>query len=137
MELKILKIRESSGQNLTSAKEIVELMAEEAKADRECFWVIHLDTTLKVIEKDLVALGILNAALIHPREVFKKAIINSAANIITIHNHPSGGANPSDEDKNTWRRLNEAGELLQIPVLDNLIITPNGNFYSEKGATND
>lgn len=136
MKLKILQIREATGQNLKSAQAIADLMAEEGKADRECFWVLHLDAQLKVIEKELVAMGTLDSAVIHPREVFKGAIINSAHSIITLHNHPGGGVDPSDEDKVMWARLNEAGELLLIPVLDNIIITPAGKYYTEKGGSN-
>ncbi len=132
MELKILQIREATGESVTSAQAIADLMVEESKADRECFWVLHLDTTLQVVEKELVAMGTLDAALIRPREVFKKAIINSAHSIVTVHNHPSGHVKPSDGDMTVWSMLIKAGQLLQIPVIDNLIIGPNGKFYSDR-----
>lgn len=132
MKLKLLQIREATGQPFKSSEIIVKSMSEEGKADRECLWVLHLDTGLKVIEKELVAMGILDEARIHPREVFKKAIINSASSIITVHNHPSGNLEPSDEDRDLWGKLRQAGELLQIEVLDNLIITPSGSYYSER-----
>lgn len=134
MRLKLLQVKEATGQTLKSASLIAESMLEEAKADRECFWVLHIDVQLRVIEKELVAMGILGEARIHPREVFKKAIINSAASIITVHNHPSNRAEPSNEDKYLWGKLKQAGELLQIPVTDNLIITPSGKYYSEREA---
>lgn len=132
MELKILQIREATGETITSTQAIADLMAEESKADRECFWVLHLDSKLQIIEKELVAVGILSAAYIHPREVFKKAIINSACSIITVHNHPSGDPWPSTQDSDIWRILVEAGKLLGIRVEDNLIIGPSGKFYSDK-----
>jgi len=132
MKLKILQIREATGQSLTSSQAIADLMTEEAKADRECFWVLHLDTGLKIIEKELVAVGILVAAFGHHREVFKKAIINSAHSIITVHNHPSGNPKPSGEDRKIWDRLIKAGKLLQIPVTDNIIIGPGGKLYSDR-----
>lgn len=132
MELRILRIKESSGEAFTSPEAIAEWMAEEGKADRECFWVLHLNVQLEIIEKELVGIGTLDEALIQPREVFKKAILNSANSIVTVHNHPGGMAEASKDDKRLWRRLIDAGELLKIPVLDNLIITPNGSVYSYK-----
>jgi len=132
MKLKLLQVREAQGESCTSTKSIIDSMAEESKADRECFWVIHLNTQLKVIEKELVAMGTLDQTSISPREVFKKAIINSAAHIITVHNHPGGSNEPSQSDFYTWDKLTSAGELLGITVLDHLIITPNGSYYSQK-----
>jgi len=108
-------------------------MKHEAKFDREAFWVLHLNTQNQVIEKELVSLGSVNYSVVHPREVFKKAILNSAAAIITVHNHPSENMKPSMEDERVWKGLNQAGEIIGIEVLDNLIITPQGVYYSEKG----
>lgn len=131
MELKILQIRETLGDTIRSPDIIVDIMAEEAKADRECFWVIHLNTANRIIEKELVSMGTLNGSMVHPREVFKKAVINGALGIITVHNHPSGQIQPSKEDKILWERLEEAGKILGIKVLDHLIITPSGEYYSK------
>lgn len=132
MDVKLLQVREAKGDIVNSPDAIARLMTEEGKADREAFWVLHLNAQHRLIEKELVALGVLNGAPIHPREVFKKAILNSAQAIITVHNHPSGSLTPSGNDKEIWQRLKEAGEIIGIEVLDNLIITPDGKFYSEK-----
>jgi DNA repair protein RadC len=107
-------------------------MSVEAKADRECFWVLHLSSCQKVIEKELVAIGTINSALIHPREVFKKAIISSAVTIITVHNHPSGNLTPSPEDEILWRRLDRAGKLIGIATLDHIIVGPAGGYFSRR-----
>jgi DNA repair protein RadC len=107
-------------------------MAEEGKADREAMWVLHLNTKNKIIEKELVSLGSLDSSIAHPREVFRKAVINSSSCIITVHNHPSGEPIPSAEDYQTWNNLVKAGEILSIHVIDNMIITPNGRYYSSK-----
>ena len=131
-KLKLLQIREATGESITSPQLAIAMMGEEAKADREAFWVLHLNTKNKVIEKELVALGILDQATIHPREVFKKAILNSACSIMTIHNHPSGDPKPSFEDRQAWERLRKVGEIIGIEVLDNLIVAPSGHYYSEK-----
>ena len=131
MELNFLRVRETSGKSIRSPDIISRIMAEEAKADRECFWVLHLNSANRLIEKELVSIGTLNSASVHPREVFKKAIMNGAAAIITVHNHPGGNIEPSREDKATWESLNEAGRILDIEVLDHLIITPTGRCYSQ------
>ena len=134
MKLKLLQIREARGETYTSPREIADMMKEEAQADRECFWVLHLNTQNKIIEKELVSMGTLDYAFVTPREVFKKAIINSASSIITVHKHPGGGIEPSYDDKKIWEKLGYAGEILGIPVMDNLIITPNGEYFNEMGG---
>jgi len=132
MELRLLQIREAKGVALGSPDDIVQFMQEEAKADREAFWVLHLNTKNKVVEKELVALGTLDSAVIAPREVFRKAVINSASGIIGVHNHPSGDPDPSFEDLTLFDRLKEAGSILGINVLDNIILGTSGAYYSDK-----
>lgn len=132
MEVNFLQVKETSGDAVHSPNTVVSLMVEEARADRECFWVLHLNAGNKIIEKELVSIGTVNNSLVHPREVFKKAILNGATGIITIHNHPGGQAQPSKEDKVIWERLDEAGKILGITVLDHLIITPSGAWYSRE-----
>lgn len=136
MELQLLRIRDSTGVTIDSPEVVAEIMTQEAKADRECFWVLHLSNGSRIIEKELVSIGTLNSSLIHVREVFKKAIINGAAAIITVHNHPSGSLKPSKEDNEIWQKLNEAGELLGIDVVDHVIITPDEKLYSERANKN-
>lgn len=131
MKLKVLEIKEGDGKSLTSATEIAASMAEEAKADRELFWVLHLNNNKKIIEKELVAMGILDRAVVHPREVFRKAILNSSQCIITVHNHPGGVAAPSDNDIEIWDNLRMAGKIIDIKVIDNIILTPGGAYYSQ------
>lgn len=132
MELKFLQIQETLGEAVQSPDKVATIMTEEAKADRECFWVIHLNSANKIIEKELVSMGTINNSLVHPREVFKRAILNGATGIITVHNHPGGQAQPSKEDRETWKRLEKGGKLLGIEVMDHLIITPSEEYYSEK-----
>lgn len=136
MELNLLQVKETSGDPIHSPNTVVDLMVEEARADRECFWVLHLNAVNKVIEKELVSMGTVNSSLVHPREVFKKAILNGATGIITVHNHPGSQAQPSKEDKAIWERLDEAGGILGITVLDHLIITPSGAWFSRAEGTN-
>src|SRR4030042_79438 len=78
MRVKLLKVRESTGERIGSPSQAYEMLREEACADRECMWVLHLNTNMEVIEKELVAMGTLDQSFCFPREILKKAILNSA-----------------------------------------------------------
>jgi DNA repair protein RadC len=97
--------------------------------DREHFVVALLDTKHKFIGLNTVAIGSLNAAVVHPREVFKPAILANAHAIICAHNHPSGAPQPSQEDRLLTRRLVLAGEALGITVLDHIILGDGSETY--------
>jgi len=103
-----------------------------ADKDRECFVVFLLNNKNHIIAEELVTVGILNASLVHPREVFKSAITASAASIIIAHNHPSGDTGPSAEDRVVTKRLKEAGAILGIPLLDHVISGPLAKYFSFK-----
>lgn len=106
-----------------SPQEVSTLVMEEmCYLDREHFRVILLNTKNQVLAVDTISIGSLNSSLVHPREVFKKAIQCSAAAVILVHNHPSGDPTPSPEDLEITRRLAEAGRLLGIEVLDHIIV---------------
>jgi len=98
---------------------------------KENFVVLYLDARNKLIYKETVSIGSLNANLVHPREVFEPAIRNLAAQIILTHNHPSGDPEPSEDDLEITKRLVEAGKILGIEVVDHIIITKTG-FISFK-----
>jgi len=91
-------------------------------ADREHFVVVCLDTKNQPTSINVCHIGSLNASLVHPREVFKSAILSNAASILIGHNHPSGQCEPSKEDIEVTNRLVESGKILGIDVLDHLII---------------
>lgn len=93
-----------------------------AGADREYFVVLLLDQKYRINALNLVSVGTLISALVHSREVFKPAVIASAAALVLAHNHPSGDPEPSREDVELTRRLVSAGELLGIDVLDHIVI---------------
>ena len=97
--------------------------------DKEHFMILHLDSKSRVIKDEIISIGILNASLVHPREVFKSAIKESANAIVLVHNHPSGDAEPSKVDEDVTNRLNETGKLLKIKVIDHVIIGKD-NYYS-------
>lgn len=89
---------------------------------KEHFLVAHLNTKNQVLAVETISIGTLNASLVHPRELFKTAVRRSSASLILAHNHPSGDPKPSTEDLQLTRRLQQAGELMGIEVLDHLII---------------
>ncbi len=91
--------------------------------DKEHFIVLGLDNSNKIKYVELVTLGILNASLVHPREVFRTAIIKGVANIIIAHNHPSGSTIFSIEDKKITERLKKSGEIIDIKLLDSIVVT--------------
>ncbi len=93
---------------------------------REHFLVLLLNARHEVIGRETVSVGSLNASIVHPREVFKPAILASAASVVLVHNHPSGDPEPSEEDLAITKRLVEAGELLGIGVLDHVLIASRG-----------
>jgi DNA repair protein RadC len=101
---------------------------------KEYFLVLLLDTRGQLIKTAEISVGSLDSSVVHPREVFRKAVINSAYAIITAHNHPSGHPKPSDEDRKIWDRINKGGDILGIHVLDHIIITPKGYYYSAKNT---
>lgn len=110
--------------------EIAALLAPFVQArDREHFGSLLLDSRNAVIGRSTVAIGSLNASLVHPRELFRPAIVQRAARIVLWHNHPSGDPSPSPEDLTLTRRLESAGRTLGIPVMDHVILGE-GTFHS-------
>jgi DNA repair protein RadC len=89
---------------------------------KEYFMALHLDAKNRICCVDEVSIGSLNQAIVHPREVFKTALLSSAAAIILLHNHPSGDPTPSREDIEITKRLKKAGEVLGIILIDHIII---------------
>ena len=97
-------------------------------ADRESFFVLMLDSKNRLIGVNLVSMGSLNSSIVVARECFKPAIVASAAAVIFCHNHPSGDAAPSREDRECTQRLVEAGRILGIRVLDHVIVGEGEHF---------
>jgi len=113
-------------------KEILKA-ADPHDQEKEHFWVLGLsgkNQTIRFI--DLVSLGCLNASIVHPREVFRFAVLNACSSIIVGHNHPGGDPNPSKEDILITRRLEKAGTILGIDLVDHIIITQPAGYTSLK-----
>jgi len=98
---------------------------------KEHFKLILLNPRNKIIGISTISVGILNASLVHPREVFKDAIMHSAASVVLAHNHPSGDPEPSEDDLKITKKLVESGKILGIEVIDHIVIGKN-NFCSFK-----
>ena len=113
-----------------SAKALFEKLEFFVNSDREMFLVASLNTKNEPTQIEVISVGSLNASIVHPREVFKSAIISNAASIICAHNHPSGDLTPSKEDIEVTKRLVEAGKLLGIDVLDHIIMNDEGEYKS-------
>lgn len=116
--------------SVTRGREVFEYIRLEAESlEREHFWILTLNSRNQITGKDLVSMGSLDAAIVHPREIFKCCIKKSAAAIILVHNHPSGDPDPSDDDMDITRRLVDAGKLLGIHVLDHVVVA-RGKYFS-------
>jgi len=118
-----------SEKKITSPEDVanmfIPLFRDEVK---ERFLVICLNSANKIIKHETVSIGNLNSSVVHPREIFKSALEQSAASIILLHNHPSGNPEPSNEDISITKKLVEAGKIMDIPVFDHIIIA--GNNYT-------
>jgi len=117
----------------TSPQQIFETFDYLRKESKEYFIALHLDGKNRVSCIDRISVGSLNQSIVHPREVYKTALLSSAAAVIVIHNHPSGDPTPSREDLEITRRLKEAGELLGIRLLDHIIIGDSCVSFTERG----
>lgn len=115
-------------------EDIAHLCEEIGQSAQEAFVVVDLSTKNNVIDMRLVTLGILDASLVSPCEVFRGAILSHAAAVIVAHNHPSGDPTPSAEDIRITRQLVEAGRILSITVLDHVVIgRPDANGKGTPG----
>ena len=122
--------RENRIKKVRSPEDVAELLIPELNGlDREHFKAVLLDTKNGIIRIVTVAVGSLNAALVHPREIFKAAVRVSAAGIIMVHNHPTGNPEPSNEDADLTQRFARCGELMGIELIDHIIIG-GGRFVS-------
>jgi DNA repair protein RadC len=111
---------------LLSAKDVYEQLGDIRGEDREHFVVFDLNVRHGVLARRTVHVGTLTGVEVHPREIFKGAIVNSAASLIVAHNHPSGDPSPSRADIEMTGRLRQVGELCGIQLLDHLVVALTG-----------
>lgn len=112
--------------SIRNPEDVLAAWPELPEADREVFGVLLLNARHEAKRRVVISIGSLNASIVHPREVFRPALLYSAASIVLTHNHPSGDPEPSEEDLAITGRLVGAGELLGIGVLDHVIIGRRG-----------
>lgn len=113
-------------------EDAISLIQKELKnCDREMFCALHLNARGKPLSMSIISIGELTSTIVHPREVFKASILSNAAAVIFMHNHPSGELAPSEEDRKTTKRMEAAGKLLGIRVVDHIIVGEcKENYYS-------
>ncbi|MBF0586779.1 DNA repair protein RadC [Prosthecochloris sp. N3] len=112
-----------TNKKVRSAKDVYEYMTGRVPDEhREHLFLLHLNTKNHIIRHDIISVGTLNASLIHPREIFKPAIRESAHAVILVHNHPSGDVEPSNADRQVTATLKKASAILQIELLDHVIV---------------
>ena len=125
-------LSKQNGKPIKSAKDVFDYAHPKLNgADKEHFMVLHLDSKNKILKDEIISIGTLNSSIIHPREVFKSAIKESANSVILVHNHPSGDPKPSKADEEITELLFKSGDLLSIKVLDHVIIG-NETYHSFK-----
>jgi DNA repair protein RadC len=111
---------------ITCAKDVYNYMQPKiGHLKQEVFVVILLDSKNNIIKDEIIAKGTLNSTLIHPREIFKLAIKESANSIILVHNHPSGDPTPSEQDIGITKKLDQASDLINLDLADHIIIGKN------------
>ena len=132
---KRLKLTKERKNKADSPKTIAKrFIMELSNLKKEQLKGIYLNSRKEIIKEETISIGDLNNLIIHPREVFKIALEESAAAVILIHNHPSGNPKPSDEDEELTEQLANAGKMLGIELLDHIIIGANSYYsFKEKG----
>jgi DNA repair protein RadC len=113
---------------ITRSQDVLPLVSDLVDKRQEHFLCISLNGANEVIEKRIVTIGLLNMSPVHPREVFADVLVDRAASVIFVHNHPSGDLQPSDADLRMHEQLTEAGKILGLNVLDHIIIAKKGHF---------
>lgn len=115
---------------LDCPKAVLQVIGKYANEKKEHLLTLYLDAAHRLLKLEVVSIGTLTASLVHPREVYAPALALPAAAIIVAHNHPSGDPNPSREDRETTRRISEAGRILGVPLLDHVILGRNAQCFS-------
>lgn len=135
-ELSARKTGITSGDNIRSPKDIVEVAADMEYLEQEVLRLYCLNTKNLIVKKLNLFKGGINTSIVDPRILFKEALKCNSASIVICHNHPSGDPAPSKEDISLTTRLNECGRILGVTLIDHIIIGSNGKYTSlkEKGV---
>lgn len=132
-QYKVMLVRDSSerkegSRRISSVQEISSLLVDMRLLDREQLRVYFLNARHGLIGWEMISQGSLTASIAHPREIFKGAILASAAGIIIAHNHPSGDPSPSEEDIRLTTRINQCAQLMGIELIDHVIVAEDGCY---------
>ena len=120
---RLTECRYAPGQALHGSGDVARVVCENIRLSRrESFFALLLDARHRIMKLEEISIGSLNSAPVHPREVFAPALRQSAAALIVAHNHPSGDATPSEEDRLITERLSEAGNVLGIDLVDHVVV---------------
>jgi DNA repair protein RadC len=120
--------RDANAARVTRPEDVLPLVAFLRDKRQEHFCCITLNGAGEVLGNRIITIGLLNHSLVHPREVYADAILDRAASIICVHNHPSGSLEPSSQDIAITAQLREAGTLVGIQLVDHLIVTKTGHL---------
>lgn len=133
-EFRTRRVRRSfahEGKKLCSPEDVAAFLIDLTRElDREHFYALYLDVRGILIGFEVVSIGGMAGVEVHPREVFRGAMLAGAYAIVVAHNHPSGDPEPSPEDYALTRRLKEAGDIVGIPVFDHIVVAPGAGMHS-------
>jgi DNA repair protein RadC len=132
VRVELKRLRPAPMKKITCPEDVRDFLAEMEDYDREHMKVLYLDGAGQVIGVENVSVGILNQALVHPREVLKGAVLANAASIIVVHNHPSGQVEPSSQDLSISAVIEAACNLMSIRCLDFMVLGSGGRYTSFK-----
>lgn len=139
---RVVLVREKTGRyeipraimNPENAYRAITTITSIEEEAQEVFGVLILNTKNKIVAVHEVSRGTLNSSMVHPREVFKPAVLHNAAGIICFHNHPSGDTEPSEEDIEFTKRLVKAGKIMGIVVVDHIIVGDGYTSLRDRGV---
>lgn len=126
----VMSVKETTAR-ISSPEDTYESCKDISNLSQECFLTLDLNSRNKLIDKRIITIGLVDASLVHAREVFRGAIINGATSLVLVHNHPGGDPTPSAEDLRITKSLVESGKILGMKILDHIIVTYGTNpFFS-------
>lgn len=130
-------VKEASGERVRTPEEVTRVCEDMRGLAQESFQILCLNAKNKLINRHMISLGLVDASLVHPREVLRPAIVEGASALILVHNHPSGDPTPSAEDVRITKQLVEAGKIVDIKMLDHIIIgrCSNGTDATDSNRT--
>ena len=108
--------------HFNTPRDVYDYLSNISKLDKEVMHGLYLNVKNKLLRDEIISIGTVSCSLVHPREVYKPAFINSAVGVILVHNHPSGDPKPSKEDIAITKRLKKVSEYVEIELLDHIII---------------